>query len=86
MGYVPACVLLGHLYLDGVGVEKDRRKALELLMLGKRHGVYGANYFLGEYYMQEGELHLALKHFEAAVADGDDSAREQVDMLRAMLS
>jgi len=58
------CVL-GNLYLNGIGTEKNHSKALEWYLKAANHGNYIAQYRLGDlYYIGEGVKQNYIKAYE----------------------
>lgn len=65
---------LGELYAQGLGVERDLDKAMELYRRASERGNAMAYYNMGWYMEQAGELDEALRHYRKAADGNDDSA------------
>ncbi len=74
LGDVDAHLKLGSLYRDGLGVEKDTRKALYHLEEAAISGHPTARHNLGVYEMNYGTIERALKHWIIAARQGQDDS------------
>ena len=74
-GLLPAVTLLGDMYFNGFGVEKDEHRALEYYCYAAEHDESTALCRVGTLYIQMGDVDEAINLFEKAFALGDlDSA------------
>jgi tetratricopeptide (TPR) repeat protein len=81
LGYVTARCGLGNLYYQGLGVEKDEKKAVYLLELAAIGGHANARAFLALNEKKNGRMERAAKHFIIAANLGHDNSLQQVKAL-----
>ena len=75
------CVLGTDYYHGQLGLQQDRARAMELWTQAAKLDSSQAQYHLGVYYDDRGELKKAKFHYEAAAMVGDEVARSELGAL-----
>jgi len=81
LGHVAAHFCLGNVYYQGLGVEKDEKKALPHLEQGAIGGHPDARGILAVHEMKNGRMERAAKHFIIAANLGDDPSLKLIKEL-----
>lgn len=80
-GHREAAFDLAFLYLNGIKIEKDRKKALHWLTRSAEMGHATAQYFLGLAYKESGDPGKAAEWFNMAAEDGYQEAFVELDQI-----
>ena len=81
LGYTKAYYSIGNAYLQGLGVERDEKKAVHYWELAAIGGDAASRHNLGNAEGCAGNIDRALKHFMIAVRDGSDSSLKAIKQL-----
>ena len=81
LGYKAAYNNIGVAYSNGVGVERDEKKAKHYYELAAMGGSEFARHNLGAYEANSGNMNRALKHFMIAVRSGDNVSLKTIQQL-----
>lgn len=80
-GHREAAFDLAFLYLNGIKIEKDRKKALYWLTRSAEMGHATAQYFLGLAYKESGDLGKAAEWFKLAADEGYQEATGELQQI-----
>ena len=81
LGYSAAYHNIGCAYENGIGVERDVKKATHYFELAAMGGVVKSRHNLGNAEGRAGNMERALKHFMIAVEDGDNGSLKQIKQM-----
>lgn len=70
---------LGRCYYLGIGVEKNKERALQLFQLAKSRGCIRSNYDLGWYYYELSEYMRAIEFFRICIDNQDELTEGQIE-------
>jgi TPR repeat protein len=73
--------LLANSYQNGLGIQQDHAKAIELYVRAAELGCIGAHCHLADFYFQGGSLKKAKFHYEAAAMAGNELARCNIGLM-----
>jgi TPR repeat protein len=80
---VSICKLANDYYHGAIGLLQDQAKAIELWKQAAKLGSNQAQYHLGVYYDDGGDMKKAKFHYEAAAMAGDEVARSNLGCMEA---
>ena len=69
---------IGYLYENGLGVERDKKKAVHYFELAAMEGDVNARGCLGVYEARAGKMDRALRHFMISIRGGDNKSLEKI--------